>query len=179
MVKHCPGCNKLIPIDRFSKNRTRANGLAGWCKACSLQAKNKSIKKRQEYYAKQAFEYSKKYRKKFPEKVREYKRKYYYKHFERLRLRIRKYNYASRKKSDLRHPSHVKARQAIASAIRSGKLTRPKYCELCHEKAKTGRKGQSLLYGDHFMGYEKKYWLTVRFICRKCDSQNLRKYAQS
>lgn len=33
-TKHCGGCGKDLPIDRFSLNRTTSDGLNGWCRDC-------------------------------------------------------------------------------------------------------------------------------------------------
>lgn len=37
-MKHCPRCNTDKPLEEFTKNKRRADGLSGWCKACSYEA---------------------------------------------------------------------------------------------------------------------------------------------
>lgn len=62
----------------------------------------------------------------------------------------------------------VLANYAMHRAIYHGQLLKPKSCYGCG-------KVTTDLVGDHFKGYAKKHWLTVQFICRKCDGLRRRK----
>lgn len=69
-----------------------------------------------------------------------------------------------------------KARRAVFSAIKTGKLIRPKNCELCGSPDLPLSNGATGLRADHYKGYEKENHLTVRFLCVKCDCLQLRKH---
>lgn len=49
---------------------------------------------------------------------------------------------------------------AIHRAVRDGKLIRPDSCSECGTPCKPE--------AHHFKGYEKEFWLVVRWLCRKC-----------
>lgn len=34
-TKHCWKCNRVLPLSEFYKNRSKSDGLAGWCRDCS------------------------------------------------------------------------------------------------------------------------------------------------
>lgn len=35
--KRCSKCGEVLPIEQFSKNRTRKDGLHGWCRRCNAE----------------------------------------------------------------------------------------------------------------------------------------------
>lgn len=55
--------------------------------------------------------------------------------------------------------SHWYARQAVWRAIKSGKLTPPKYCErgICNKQKPMAH---------HYLGYEKEHRLDVEWLCQ-------------
>ena len=69
-----------------------------------------------------------------------------------------------------------KARHAVKYALISGILKRPTNCELCGDIDKPLKDGRSGLRADHYLGYEKENHLNVKFVCLKCDGNNLKKY---
>lgn len=69
----------------------------------------------------------------------------------------------------------IRARAAVGRALKSGKLVRPKCCEICGAKDVPLRDGRSGLRSDHYLGYDKENYLNVQFICIKCDGKQLRK----
>lgn len=84
------------------------------------------------------------------EKLLACKRACYEKHKEVYRANCRaKYN-------PIRHA----AKEAVSRAIKFGSLKRPEICERCHEKC--------FPHAHHYLGYNKKNWLSVIFVCRKC-----------
>ncbi len=65
------------------------------------------------------------------------------------------------------------ARGMANHALRQGKLIRPERCELCNEIPKPMKNGQSGLRMDHYKGYDRENWTTVRFVCIPCDSKQI------
>lgn len=63
------------------------------------------------------------------------------------------------KKTNSKYPEKLKARQAIARALKSGKLTKPNICEAC---GSTGR------IEGHHMDYAEQ--LKVLWLCTSCHS---------
>lgn len=59
-----------------------------------------------------------------------------------------------------KHPLHRKARGAVSFALRSGKITRPKHCQIdgCTEMR---------LQAHHWKGYAPEHWLDVQWLCHK------------
>lgn len=66
------------------------------------------------------------------------------------------------------------ARGMANYALRQGKLTRPERCELCNHIPKPLKNGQSGLRMDHYKGYDRENWTTVKFICIPCDSKQIK-----
>ncbi len=65
------------------------------------------------------------------------------------------------------------ARRRANYALVMGKLIRPERCELCNDIPVPMKDGRSGLRMDHYMGYDSKYWTTVRFVCIPCDSKQI------
>lgn len=179
MRKQCRKCLRKLDTNKFFRLKRSLDGLGSYCKLCSLACKKASLKKKPDYYRRKGLEQNKSYAKRNREKVLQWKRDEYYRNIKKRPPRNRPYN---RDKAMYYHKKyHYKnqARRAVAGAIRNGKLKRPKKCEICNSREKIGRNGQSLLYADHYKGYDKKNWLNVRFICRPCDAITMRKYVRS
>lgn len=68
-----------------------------------------------------------------------------------------------------------KARYTLNTALSKGILKRPSTCEVCGIKDIPLRDGRSGLRADHYLGYEIKNHLKVKFICVSCDGKQLRK----
>lgn len=51
--KVCCKCKKVLPTEKFSKNKSKKDGYSGYCKKCESQYKidRKSRKRQQEAYA--------------------------------------------------------------------------------------------------------------------------------
>jgi hypothetical protein len=87
MSKVCSKCGESKPIEAFSKDRTRADGLAKWCKTCATKG-------HKEYYAKnneKVKAYYKEYRAENEEELLAKKRAYYQANKERLRTYAKEY----------------------------------------------------------------------------------------
>jgi hypothetical protein len=108
-AKWCPACERELPHDAFSKDRSTKSGLRAYCRECS------SEKARERYYAN-------------PKPVDE---------LERRRARARAWNHANRKRKMLnrdiyraRWPERESARNAVRYALRMGRMERQP-CEVC------------------------------------------------
>lgn len=75
-----------------------------------------------------------------------------------------------------KNPGKDKARAAVNAAVAAGRLERPASCSLCGQDPGTAADGRSLLRADHFKGYDREHWLTVRWICVRCDGALQRKH---
>lgn len=60
-----------------------------------------------------------------------------------------------------RDPLHMLAHKAVANALRTGFLVRPKYCEKCGIE-------QHHLEAHHHRGYLQEHWTDVRWLCKGC-----------
>lgn len=69
----------------------------------------------------------------------------------------------------------IKARRAANRALKSGRLVRPKRCEICGVIPAPLLDGRSGLRMDHHKGHDRANWLNVQFICVSCDGKQLRK----
>jgi len=61
-----------------------------------------------------------------------------------------------------RHKDRMTARDRLNTAVKSGKITRPKNCEHCQ--------ASSRLEGHHHNGYSPEHWLDVLWLCRPCHT---------
>lgn len=62
-----------------------------------------------------------------------------------------------------------KARYYISNAVRAGRVVRPANCEGCG-KPDLGEY-RSYIEAHHYLGYDEKHWLTVRWLCTKCHKE--------
>ncbi len=159
----CFGCCQWKSEDSFGVDKWARNGLQGSCRECR-SAKGKEWRKEngEVARARQA-----KYRANDPEKFRRAMAKWRAENPERvrsLRAEWRRHNRdrvrAHQKAYVEKNPRKVKAQNAVAKAIRSGKLTRPDFCEMC--SAQSGR------IEGHHSSYDRDRWLVVTWLCQKC-----------
>jgi hypothetical protein len=103
------------------------------------------------------------------DKVLERKRRYYRENREILIPKMKAYakspkgREVSRKtlqKQRRDNKERVYARAAVMWAIRCGTLTRPTRCEKCRSKCRP--------HAHHHIGYERKHWLSVQWLCPPC-----------
>jgi len=67
-----------------------------------------------------------------------------------------------------------RARNAVATEVRAGRLIPPDLCEDCGETPGQGSDGRRLIRADHYLGYDEPHWLSVRWICVHCDGKKER-----
>lgn len=46
-TKLCPRCERILPLDSFSKNSSRPDGLQAYCRDCQKKSKTKIMLKRE------------------------------------------------------------------------------------------------------------------------------------
>ena len=89
----------------------------------------------------------------------EYQREWRKTHPDRVRELTRAHRAAN--------PEAARARNILGWAIRSGKLRRPKRCELCGQAPAPDAAGRSSIQGHH-VDYSKP--LDVLFACKSCHA---------
>ena len=131
--KHCPGCNRDLPVENFHRNQSTNDGLASYCRGC-VNANAKLPRNR-----KMRREVNKRYASS-----------------EKGRATNNKAQRTQRK----RHPKKVAARQAVATAVKEGKIDPAIsfFCKVCNRPAQH----------YHHSSYEKENQLNVEILCSSC-----------
>lgn len=152
-MKTCLKCKQIKPFSEYYPHRTQKYGVRCWCKVCEQQyrqsEKGKAAKKRYGQSEKNKC-VQKRYNKRYSQTEK---------------------GKVSRRKSALRYfiryPKRRKAKAAVNYAVRIGKIPciKTRRCYSCF--------GQAQQY-HHYKGYERKFWLDVIPVCRKCH----KKYAK-
>lgn len=143
--KRCPKCGITKSANEFPRNRSRPDGLNGYCKPCQAAHNENWRKRNPEKIAvagakrrasnKERFaSVARRWRKENPQRVAEY-----------------------RKARRRRDANKVKARDQLAQAVRSGRVQKPERCESCDQQAE--------LQGHH-EDYSKP--LDVAWLCEPC-----------
>lgn len=107
------------------------------------------------------------YRSANSENIRKRKSEYHAAHLEEQR-RYRAIYYILHRKEFLDrmrrlkelYPERSRAREAVHTAVRYGKLIRPEHCSRCGVQCKPD--------GHHHNGYAREHWLDVVWLCRRC-----------
>lgn len=102
--KHCPRCNKTMPLGDFYRLRKAADGHQGYCKGCHKGA----VKEWQHANPVRRAENKKLSRQRNPETKLE----------------------ATRRERD-RHPEKYRARTALGHAVERGQIIKPECCQDC------------------------------------------------
>jgi len=100
-------------------------------------------------------------------KCRQCQKDYQQANKERDRERRRKYCLANKiaarervYKSRKRHKDRSNARCAVYYALTHDKIKRPNACECCGKECKP--------HAHHYLGYEKKHYLDIKWLCLDC-----------
>lgn len=142
-MKWCPNCHQNKCLCEYQKSSTRKDGVQHWCRDCCLA-------------------YGVTYR--HSEKGREVRRQHgvvYNKQYSKTER-----GRAMRKKVSDKHrqlyPTKIKARSAIRTAVKMGKLppARTSECVYC---------GSQAVYWHHYLGYAFEHALDVIPLCKRCD----------
>ena len=138
----CPHCNQWLTEQSFHRTKLASNGLQSRCIGCQAEANQK-------------------WRDANRAALRAKGKRY------RADLNTRMPGHLSRKAGlhSKMYPEKVAARNAIAYAIRMGRVERPGACEVC---GATGR-----LFGHHD-SYDRDRRLVVSWLCAPCHSDRHR-----
>lgn len=85
--KRCSKCGEIKVTADFHKNKSRKDGLSGWCKGCLKKCKQKWRAANPEKSKKR----NRKYRQANLEKIKKYKQDYYAANFEKIKEKNREY----------------------------------------------------------------------------------------
>ncbi len=143
MKAKCRNCKVVKTLDNFYLSKTDRNGHKATCKDCARQ-------RSRDYYLRNRedqIEYSRQWYSKNRAKKLTYQKKYNKDNQEKVFARVIGENRSIK----------GKARQALHYAIKKGELQRQP-CEVC---------GEVKVDAHHHKGYEKQYWLDVKWLCHK------------
>jgi hypothetical protein len=164
----CNECKRDLPLTSFSKCSDRKNGVLGRCRECRGNAKKARLRTPEGKAYEQRYAPARRVnvrlrQSKKRDEINAKTRAYYQKHKERLQEQRRaRYAY--------NHSSHkLKANHLLQSAVRRGKIVKPKYCERCSKEV------PSLFLHGHHEDYSKP--LEVQWLCAGCHGFTHRKTA--
>lgn len=147
IMKVCFKCNIEKPLTDFYKHRQMGDGHLNKCKECT---KNDVSKHRSEN-----IERVRAYDRNRPNKEERIRKQSNY-HKSGKGLGVKKLSIKNHKE---KYPEKYLAKNAVANAIRSGRLVRPSNCEVCGIDCKPQ---------GHHDDYSKK--LDVRWLCVRCHN---------
>lgn len=154
-AKTCTVCTESKPLEEFHQSRVGIAGRQAKCKPCrSAEARRYHDGCRDMINAR-----GRTYRELNAEKLRAYGRVRAKRPdlFAAMAKRLRERRVNERQK--------FKARQAVADAIRTGKLVRANTCAWC-------KTTEAPRYIAHHHSYEPAFWLDVEFICDRCHARH-------
>jgi len=175
-MKKCTGCKVEKDEANFGKQSKARDGLNEKCKEC-CKARSKLTVMSDEAIKNQKLYRSEWQKKKRPILNARLRERYLEKIDEcREQSKIRTKRYLESEKGRIKHlettrkyekenPEKIKAQRKVRVAIRSGKLIRPKHCEICKCETKVHA---------HHEDYNKP--LEVIFMCSKCHLYHHQKY---
>lgn len=174
MTKRCAECGKRKPSTEFNRNTSKPDGLQHCCRQCSSDYNRRRYQEKRNHIRTTVAAY----REANPDKIREAKRawkktdagkatqrRYRERHHETIQRREaeRRRRAGMRKREQIelttiQRQRRLKARRAVSSAIRTGKLTRGE-CEHAASGECVGR------IESHHDSYAERNWLKVRWLC--------------
>jgi ribosome-binding protein aMBF1 (putative translation factor) len=131
-TKKCSKCGRELSLDHYGINYKPTGALKSECYSC---------------YA----DYARIYRQNNPEQKKKDDKRYYLRHKEKAKEN----SYRLRKENPLLHPAQNK----VYRAVKSGKLIKSKFCEIC---------GRDVNIVSHHKDYTKP--LDVMWVCQKCHA---------
>jgi hypothetical protein len=167
-LKRCSCCKKIFSIDLFGNNRSKNDGKHHQCKVCQSSAVKKWQKKNPEWVSKK----KKIYYQNNIENVKDRSSKHYYEnkqyHLERMKM-WRKDN--PKKSLEIcknyrnNHPERYAAQMAVRREVKSGRLIKLKWCQICG-KDQGEKRTQA-----HHASYDRIDWLSIIWLCDKHHKQ--------
>lgn len=70
------------------------------------------------------------------------------------------------KLSDEERDLRQRARHALGNAVYYGWVKKPSVCQQCKKRTR-----KVDLHGHHHLGYDRKHWRDVIWVCRKCHNK--------
>ena len=168
----CSVCNTEKNDNNFHKRENGKYRIE--CKKCLsnkghiyyLKNKDKIAKKYRDYYYKN-WEKKQIYRKNWFSKNKDkefiYKKRYAQSKKGKMAFKRAYIKYCNKPENKLKKLAHW----AIKYAVETGKIEKPNQCSDCKIILNTNK-----IQGHHFMGYEKKYFLSVKWLCLACHKKN-------
>lgn len=162
--KFCYKCKKEKYLHEFSNNKSKKDGKADECKACSkILAKEKRLKFPEKIREKKKLEYAR-------NRDKRLKQKHEYQVANREKIHATKFRYRqtehgknivreNNKRYFLKYPNRKIIISMVREAVYSGKLIRPKFCELCNLEKKSE---------SHHYSYDLDKALDVIWLHRQC-----------
>lgn len=181
-TKRCSKCKQVKSVLQFSKHHNRKDGLQNYCKICLNATKKRYRQTKKGKATEKRYENSEKYkaykkRYRQTEKGKATYRKAWcrYKQTDKYIAKCKRYKQtdkykAKRKRYSVRYPERRKAKDAVHTSVRYGKLPRPDtlQCHYCPARAEQYH---------HHLGYEPKHWLDVIPVCFYCHTKLHKKSA--
>lgn len=169
-MKLCSTCDEWKEYSEYGVCKRYSDGYRGQCKQCIKEYTKKWQKEKPEI--KKAIR--KKYRKNNRDKIRRMDREYYEKNCEKRkktsRESMKRYlsskGYQRRRDLEKQFPERRKAREAIKSEVRAGRMKKPEHCQICGKIAKR--------IEAHHHDYFKP--LEVIWLCTMCHRRTHRNY---
>lgn len=150
-LKICTKCHQKKELAEFYIDRNKKDGHRPDCKNCNL----KQVKEYRQ--TEQGKTNRKSYATYYNQTKNGLSARKHYGQTEKGKAALK----ASHKRSHIRYPKHLKAKQVVNSAIAAGRMPHSNtlQCHCCPEQAEQYH---------HHKGYAPEYWLDVLPICRKC-----------
>lgn len=155
-LRVCASCSTPKPRDSYYKDRRSPDGCKSRCKTCDEAAKRRNKKQKTARQLELDRLRRRRYREKHPESVILASRKWR----EANRERLREADRVRRRNGYVRPPEPdyiARTRWLLKSAVKSGKVVKPKICSGCGAKAR--------LHGHH-ADYSKP--IDVKWLCSIC-----------
>lgn len=145
----CCRCERWRSESEFHRDKRKLNGLDSRCRECRPIVAAEYYRRRNKEAERVT---SNKWRAANRKKVRRLDRERYQRHRDEIK--------ADRKEYRRKNPEKIKAQLAVNHAVRSGKLRRPAYCEIC------GARSEHI--EGHHDSYDRDRWLVVTWLCSSC-----------
>jgi len=166
-MKQCTKCQEWKAINEFNKNRTKPDGLQGYCRECQ-RASNLKYAHSEKGKATRKVYLNSPQGKDMRRKVQAR-----YNRSDKNKECQRRYRHSDNGKANIRHnsikfkfmyPHRYKARKALNHAVEKGRIPRitTQCCAQCGEPANEYH---------HHKGYAQEYWLDVIPLCYVCHDR--------
>lgn len=149
LEKICIKCNELLPLTDFGRCKANKDGLLNTCRECKSKYNKIYKNKNKLKIRKTMFDWRVNNR----DKMKEYNEKWR----KINKKHILGYNYEYLIKYPERHNAHMFIHRMLKQGI-----LEVKPCEVC---------GNVNAEAHHYLGYEKKHWLDVKWLCESHHRQ--------